>query len=504
MNSKKSQVEIGSPQTAVLTTSLKKNIELIKALFKDNDTLIVREIENLDGAMKYCIVYFDGVVNSIIINEDIVKPLMRTDIKNLDGTLIDILIKKVILINEVKKTEKIGDIIESVTYGDTILFADGAAEAIILNSKGFQTRSINEPESEKILSGPREGFCESLLLNLSMIRRKVRSTELKMKFYSLGRRTNTQACICYIDGLVNKDILSELYSRLDKIDMDGVIDTNYITEIIKDAPFSLFKTIGSTERPDVVAGKLLEGRIAVFVDGSPVVLTLPYLFIENFQSNEDYYLNFYYTSFSRLLRIFAFILTVCVPAFYVAIVAFHHEMLPTSLLIHVAMERKNVPLPAAVEAFVMLIVFDILRETGIRMPTGVGQALSIVGALVIGQAAVEAKMIAAPMIIIVGITGITNLLVPKLNTSVIYLRFFLLALSSVLGYFGFIIGVSLILIHILKLRSFGIPSMAIPNIKYQNMKDIYIRGPWQKMITRREIIAQDNIRMNISGGDKNE
>lgn len=401
-----------------------------------------------------------------------------------------------IFINDTKTTNQFKEIIAAITYGDTILFAEGAAEALILSTKNFQTRSITEPEAEKILSGPREGFTESLMINLSMVKRKLRTNELKMKFQTLGQRTGTQVCVCYIDSIVNKNILKELNRRLSRIDIDGVLDTNYITELIRENRASPFRATGYTERPDVIVGKLLEGRIAIFLDGTPAVLTVPYLFIENFQSSEDYYLSYFYTSFSRILRILGFLLTIIVPGLYITIVAYHQEMLPTALLVNIASERQSVPLPAGVEAFIMMIVFDILRETGIRMPSNVGQALSIVGALVIGQAAVTAKLVAAPMIIVVALTGITSLLVPKLNSPIIFVRIILFGLSCALGYFGLAIGLSILLVHLLNLQSLGIPQLTpTGKLQFQDLKDIAIRAPWWSMITRRKNIAQDRVRM---------
>lgn len=479
-----------------LSASLQENIDRMDQLFEDIDIMITRRIQNERGNFPQLgLCYCDGLVNSLIINEDIIKPLILSD-ATLRGDPMDALVDRVLLINETKKATCYQDIIEAVTYGDTVLFVDGCTQALILNTKGFQTRSITEPESEKILTGPREGFNESLLMNLALVRRKVRSNELKMKFKKFGTRTNTQACVCYLDNLVNKDILKELFRRLDKIEIDGMLDTNYITEMIRDSGFSPFRVTGYTERPDAVVGKLLEGRIAIFLDGSPTVLTVPYLFIENFQSSEDYYLNFFYTSFSRLLRIVGFFLTVTVPGLYIAVVAFHHEMLPTPLLVNVASERQSVPLPAALEALIMLTVFDILRETGIRMPTGVGQALSIVGALVIGQAAVEAKLVAAPMIIVVGVTGITGLLVPKMNAPIIFVRLFLLLLASMLGFFGLMLGLSALMVHLLNLSSFGISQLTpTAELKYQELKDIAVRAPWWQMITRPKQLARDKVRM---------
>ena len=497
----KSSLEKNKTAT-VASSSLEKNIAELKNIFVDDGTIGTRWITNChNNALKYCIVQNDGLVSSTIINENIIKPLMLSKVMLNKGQQIDTLIHQVILTNQVKKTNQWQEIIQSVTYGDTILFIDGEAEVLLLNSKGFNTRAIAEPSGEKVISGPREGFCEALMMNLSMVRRRLRNNELKIKFRSLGVRTHTQICICYIDTIVNKHVLAELNRRLDTIDIDGILDTNYIVELIRDSRLSPFRTTGYTERPDVVVGKLLEGRIALFVDGSPVALTLPYLFIENFQSNEDYYLSFFYTSIGRLLRICGFISSIIIPAFYIVIVAFDREILPTTLLVNIAKERLGVPLPAVLEAFVMLILFDILKETGIRLPSGIGQALSIVGALVIGQAAVSAKLVAAPMIIVVAVTAVTGLLVPRMDAPIIYIRLVLLALSAAMGLLGFIAGVTMIIIHLLNLHSFGIPQLTpTGSLKYQEVKDTFFRGPWWKMLNRPATLTKNKKRM--SRGDK--
>ncbi|WIW71278.1 spore germination protein [Anaerosinus gibii] len=489
--------------TDVIFTSLERNIAQLKSIFADDATIGMRWITNCnDTTLKYCIVQNDGLVDSKIINNNIIKPLISSKVSLKKGEQIDVLMHQVISINQIKKTTQWKEIIESVTYGDSILFIDGEAGALILNSKSFSTRGITEPSNEKVLLGPREGFSEALMTNLSMVKRKIRNNDLKMKFQSFGVQTHTQICICYLDNIVNKKVLEELYRRLETINIDGVLDSHYITEFIQDSKLSPVNTIGYTERPDVVVGKLLEGRIALFVDGSPVVLTLPYLFIENFQSNEDYYLNYYYASLSRILRIFGFILSVTLPAFYLVTVAFNQEVYPTTLLINLVRERTGAPLPAVIELIVMLILFEILKETGIRIPTGIGQALSIVGAIVVGQAAVAAKLVAAPMLIVVALTAISGFLVPKMNASIIYGRTLLILLSSTFGLLGFVIGCSMILTHLLNLHSFGIPQIiSMDNMKYQEVKDTFIRGPWWKMIKRPSSLTENKKRLN---GDKGE
>ncbi|MDP4110411.1 MAG: spore germination protein, partial [Bacillota bacterium] len=476
--------------------TVEKNEEILTKLFVNVDILRKRYIESSQGkTQKYFIAYFDGVVNSEIMNDFIIKPLMLSSVVQ-GSDPVETVIRQIVMINEVGKAYDYEKITEAITYGDTVLFIDGVDCALILNTKGFSLRAIGEPEGEKVISGPREGFTESILINLSMIHRKARTNELKVKFLTLGRRTKTQACVCYMEGIADKRIIKEVFRRLGEIDMDGVLDSNYITELIKDQPYSPFRSTGYTERPDVVIGKLLEGRVAIVLDGTPAVLTVPYLFIENFQSNEDYYLNFYYTSFQRILRILAFFITVLLPGLYVGMAGYHHEVMPTPFMISIMGERSSVPFPAYIEAFFMLLLFDILRETGIRMPSTIGQALSIVGALVIGQAAVEAKIVASPMIIIVATTGITSLLIQKVNAPMIYARTLILFLSATFGYYGTALGISAVLIHMLNLKSFGISQISLDGkMTFQEGKDIVIRAPWWKMVTRPRQIGVNRIRM---------
>lgn len=486
-----------------LQTVLADNVGLIGSLFTDVDIVKYKYVEShYNKALKYCLIYSDGVIDTTVLNNNIIRAMTQSSVPAPGKNLMDTLMNQVLQVSDIKKTDRMKDIVEAIAYGDAVLLAESQGEALLLNTKSQQTREINEPENEKVLSGPREGFTESLQINLSLLRKRVRSSDLKMKFYTIGRRTQTQACICYFGELVNKKILGELYKRLDKIDIDAVLDTNYISELIKDSPTSPFRTLGFTEKPDTVLGKLLEGRIAILLDGTPKALTLPYLFIENFQSDDDYYLNYYFTSFSRIIRIIGFLLTISVPALFVSIVSFHREMIPTQLLISLATERQSVPLPAALEAVIMLIVFDILRETGVRMTTSVGQALSIVGALVIGQSAVEAKLVAAPMIVVIGLTGITNLLILKLGAPVIYIRFFLLFLSTSFGFFGFVSGISMVFLHIINLRSFGIPQiMMTGDIRFQELKDSFIRAPWYQMLLRPGF-SDNRRRVNNEAGEQ--
>lgn len=469
-----------------LSTSLLSNMELIDSLFDRVDILIKREFQNnLNEKLKFCAYCTDGLVDSNILNDYILKPLMIAENISYNEKTFSFIKDKILQVNEISETTDLKKIVESVTYGDTLLFLDGFDKCIIIGSKSFPQRGIAEPDGEKVILGPKEGFTESLMTNLSMVRKRLRTHNLKMEFSSLGEQSATGICICYLDNIVNKDILNVIKNRINSIDMDAVLDSNYIIEQISEPSILCFSTSGTTERPDIVAAKILEGRVAIFVDGTPIVITAPFLFIENFQSNEDYYINSFYATFTRILRAVGFLLSIIIPGMYVAIEAFHPKIMPTSLLIHIAKERVNVPLPASVECFAMLMCFYILQEAGLRMPSQIGQAFSIVGALILGQAAVSANLVTSPMIIIVALTGITGLLVPKLSAPSLLLRFFFLFMGSNVGLYAIIISFSIFITHLFNLRTYGIPSLLSPKkLCTQTIKDTFIRSPWNKMLTR--------------------
>jgi len=484
-------------QNIKLLSSLNENINIIKNILLNDTTIIYRELSFGKVISTRCIlIYIDEMANSQMINENIIKPILLSDISYIDhSNIMDILINKVLLTGDNKKSGSVDDIISGIIYGKAMLFIDGFSEVIDINTIGWQTRSISEPQSETIVRGPREGFTESMNINLSLLRRRLINPNLKLKFMKIGKQTKTLICVCYIEGIAKEAILKELMTRLSNINIDSILDSGYIEELIRDAPYSPFRTILDTERPDVVAGKLLEGRFAVMCDGSPVVLTLPSIFVEVFQSNEDYYNNFLYSSFIRLLRWLCFFLATSVPAIYVAIVTFHQELIPTQLLISIYTARKGVPFPTVVEALSMTIIFEILKEAGLRMPKNVGQAVSIVGALVLGDAAVNARLVSAPIVEITAITGIASFMIPQ-ALGVVVIRIFLLMLASFLGFYGYIFGVMGLVLHMMSIRSFGIPYMTdLPSFSTQDVKDTIIRAPWWDMYLRPKMFTNNKKRM---------
>lgn len=479
-----------------LKKSLEKNIEGFKQIFNPNETVIFRRLESKESEkIKCCMIFIDGMVKKVDINANIIRPIMHytTNEKNRDGNLLDLLETKIINASEVNREKDINKLVSDILYGSTVLLVEGYAEALVLDTKGWEYRSITEPSSEQVVRGPREGFTESMMINLSLIRRKILSSDLKFQFKEIGVISKTKVCICYLEGLANEKIIEEVNKRLEDIEIDAILESGYIEELIEDAPLSPFATMGNTERPDVVAANLLEGRIAIVVDGTPFVLTLPCLFIEYFQSNEDYYNNYIYSSINRLLKVLAFFLSTSVPAIYVALVTFHQEMIPTPLILGITAAREGVPFPTIVEALLMLLAFELLREGGVRLPAPIGSTIGFVGAIILGQAAVDAKFVSAPIVIVAALTGITNFLIPRMIGPLIIVRLIFLILSSFLGLYGYIFGVIGLFIHLMSIRSFGIPYMInIGSIKLQDIKDTAIRAPWWLMYYRPKLMGAKN------------
>lgn len=469
-----------------LSGNLDEDIALFKEIFKKDCVLRIKRIKARKCEVMNCaLVYMDGMVDSEQLNDAVIEPILSTDIKNSSSDIVDFIENQVLYARDVKELQNVADIISGILYGEALLLIDGSKTGLNIDVKGWKTRGISEPQDERVLKGPREGFEEAALLNIAMLRRKLQTPDFCTEPLRVGRRTGTMVFICYLDSLTDSAMLEELKKRIKKIDIDGILDSNYIAELIRDHKYSFFKTNGSTERPDVIAAKLLEGRIAVVVDGTPVVITFPYLFSENFQSDEDYYQNFLVSSIGRMLRYFCFFLAVSIPAVFIAVTTFHRELLPTSLAIAVAQLRGGVPFSPFTECLLMIIVFEILKETGARMPQSLGHALGIVGGLVVGQAAVDARIISTPMLIVIALSGISGLMIPKLNGAVFYYRFIFLFLGVFLGLFGYIIGISGMVIHILSLNSLGVDyTSALRRGDYQSLKDTFWRTCWKGMLKR--------------------
>ncbi|WP_313894932.1 spore germination protein [Psychrobacillus sp.] len=494
---------VGSNQKAALQTSLQQNIQTLKDTLGKSSDIIIREIRfGKEGNINAGIIYTDGLTDTHSLQNFILETLMLDIVEielqekaSPEQNLISVLKDVAMTVGEIKEIADFDVLITSLLSGDTIILVDGYARSLIISNKQWVERGVTEPTAQTLIRGPREGFTENLRVNTALVRRKLKDPNLWMESKIIGTRTKTNIEMMYINGIANDKVVEEVRLRLDGIDIDGILESGNIEELIQDAPYSPFPTIFNTERPDTVASALLEGRIAILIDGTPFALIVPALFIQFFQSPEDYYQRADIASFIRLLRFFSFGIALLAPALFVAITTFHQSMLPPALLISLAAQREGVPLPAFVEAMLMEITFEILREAGLRMPRSIGSAMSIVGAFVIGTAAVEAGIISAAMVIVVSLTAISSFVAPiyDIAISVRMLRFIFIILAASFGLFGITVGLIALILHLCSLRSFGMPYMSpLAPFNVSDQKDTSIRLPIWKMFTRPRLISQQN------------
>jgi spore germination protein len=459
---------------------LNKNINVLKEIFKDVDDIIFRRIEcGQNQKIKMEVVYVDGMTNKEAVSEYAIESLMSnlnlSELeKNPDKELQGLIAKTSISLSEVKAILTIEESVDKMLSGETILFIDTCTKAVMLSSRGWPMRGISEPSAETLLRGARDGFNETMKVNLTLIRRRIRDPKLKIKYMQIGNRTKTDIAVLYIEDIVNREVLDAVQKRLKDIDIDAVLESSYIEELIEDDNFSPFPQVENTERPDAAASALLEGRVVITVDNTPSVLLAPAIFTAFMQSSEDYYERWLSSCMIRLIRYIALPITMLLPAMYVAITAFHPNMLPTKLALYVAASRANVPFPAFVEAFIMELVIELIREAALRIVGPVGSTIGLVGGLVVGQSSVEAGLITPLAVIVVALTSIASFTIPSYNfsTSLRMIRFAFILLAGTMGLFGISIGLCLLIVHLCTLKSFGIPYMTPFSSFVENKKDL--------------------------------
>ncbi|MFF2482978.1 spore germination protein [Paenibacillus sp. NPDC058071] len=462
--------------------SVDANRKLLENLFRDSSDIVIRDIQ-IEKGPKALICMVDGMSFSTLVDE-MLQALMILE----GGSFtIDELCKQALPVGQTLQVQTYSELLVNMLAGDVALFLDGNGTAVCLGMRAGIRRMVSEPETETVVRGPREGFNEIIRVNTALIRARIKSPRLKMKPFVIGKETNTCVVLAYMAGIASPSLIEEAERRLNAIKIDGILESGYIEELIQDEEWSPFPQLQNTERPDTVAAGLLEGRVAILVDGTPFALMAPFGFWQWLQASEDYYERFLAASLTRMLRIACLFLSLLTPALYIAVSTYHPEMIPTNLLLSIAASREAIPFPAVVEALIMELAFEALREAGIRLPRTVGQAVSILGALVVGQAAVQAGIVSAAMVIVVSLTGIASFTLPRYNAaiSIRMMRFPLMLFASVFGLLGIIIGVVVIVVHLSKITSFGVPYLAPASpISMSDWKDILIRAPWNRMKQR--------------------
>ncbi len=486
-----------------IETSLTLNLEVIKQRTGNSTDFVIRPVNlGQHPKVKTTIVYIKGLVDNQTVNDFLIEamitnPTLQEQITQQE--VVDMIVKDVVAVGGIKKLSDWDELFTELMSGNTIIFIEGISVALSVSTQGGERRSIQESTTNVSIRGSKEAFTESIGTNIAMVRRIINTPDLWIESMKIGKMTKTDVSIMYINGIARNEIIEEVRKRLKKIDIDGVLESGFIEQLIEDQTNTTFPTIHHTDRPDGVAGNLLEGRIAIFVNGTPFVLIVPALFIDFFQSPEDYYERFDISSAIRLLRTIIFFISLIGPAVYIAATTFQQEMIPTKLAIIIANQRESVPFPAFIEALIMEITFEILREAGIRMPKAIGSTISIVGALVIGQAAIQAGIVSPVMVIVVSMTAIASFATPSYAVAISarLVRFIFMFSAATFGFYGMILVFIILVVHLSSLRSFGVPYMTplAPFIR-EEAEDTIVRRPlWgykkrPKMISGRNKVKQ--------------
>ena len=505
-------------------TEIDKNLDFLKYKYNAlicND-VIIREFSLLAQNIEYkaFVMYIDGMVDSPVINEFILSPLMmrnRTNIfddkqkkfvsekkidnvtlknfkKSKEKNLVDFIYNSLIPQNSVDKVTDFSDVYSAINMGNCMLFVDSLDTAFNLDVKGFKQRNIDSPRNEVVVRGSQEAFVENIRTNTSMIRRLVNNENLVMETLTVGQITKTQVSIGYIKSLANEDLVAEVRYRINNLSVDYLISSGQLEQLIQDSPESLFPQMVATERPDKVSNFLLEGRVVIVVNGSPYVLVAPGVFVDFITSPEDLNLKYQFSNMQKLIRLLAIFLSLLLPGMYIAITNYHQELIPTELLFTIAAARESVPFPTFVEILLMEISFELIREAGLRVPTPLGSTIGIVGALILGEAAVSASLVSPVLIIIIAITGICSFSIPdfSLNFTFRIYRFIYIILGYVAGFLGISVVLFIQLVIMCKLKSFGSPYIN-PYILNKNKRSIssyFIPPIWKRERTSVFLHAQ--------------
>ncbi|HQA07653.1 MAG TPA: spore germination protein [Syntrophomonadaceae bacterium] len=498
---------INQPITGNLNTD-QNNLEVILQNCSD---LVLKRFQFGNPPFEGLLLYFDGLVDRQEVEFNLLKPLMleMDMLRNQDGTLQEDVLEsvryRIVTMAEIKTVTDYNSICHHISSGDAVFLIDGIKEALVAGTRSWEGRGVERPENEVVVYGPKESFTETVRFNTAMIRRRIKSANLKIEGYIMGRVTKTDVVLCYISGIAPPNLINEIRSRLASIDTDAVLDPEYLQEFIADTQNTIFAQVEHTEKPDRVCGHLLEGRAAIIVDGSPTAMILPVSFPQFWIAAEDYYTPFIPASLYRIGRFTAFLLALLLPSLYVAITSYHQEMLPTALYLTIAAARQGVPFPIFVEAFLMEATFELLREAGLRLPRAVGPAVSIVGALIIGDAAVRAGLVSTPMVVIVAFTGIASFVAPNYNAALIIriARFGFLAAAAALGFLGIMVVLILMLVRMASLSSLGMPYLSpIAPFNWTQLSDIILRRHW-KMANQRPYMEGMENQVRQKSGEGN-
>lgn len=485
---------------AKISLSIEENVKLLERLFENCGDVVQKSfvLTRANYPVRIHIIYIDGLTDNKMVEDAIIKPISYEWRESEEKDIFDSILYIEAQTVDIKEEQEFDSVIHSVLKGDTGIFVDGYNKAMVVSTKKLPLRSISENDTEAGMRGPKDSFNEGFRQSTALIRRRIRDSKLKVEQGYIGVRSRTDYAIVYMEGIARKELVDEVRRRITKYQIDGIFDSGMAEHLMEDNYYSPFPSFQSTVRPDKVASGILEGRVAVVFDNSPEVILAPCNFNMLLQASDDYYNRWAVGTFARILRYIAAFIAISLPGLYIAVTVYHSEMLPSKILYAIAAARSMVTFPIIGEVLIMEFLFELLREAGIRLPGPLGNTIGVVGGLIVGQAAVDAGIVSTMVVIVVALTAIASFAIPNEEFASIFrlLKFFIILTSSLLGLFGFILGLLIIAIHLSGLESFGVPYL-LPVTGEQKVseddKDFVLRAPIKAM-TRRPLWAKgDNV-----------
>ncbi len=465
----------------MLEKSLEKNTITIRALMKNSSDLILKYAKA--GSIDICVISCDGQIDAKKLADLVYRPLSTLDAENAmtPENLAAKIGGELLIAGDEKPVYSPAEVIDAIMNGFCVILIDGADRGYAIGVQGFETRSVTQPENHRNVRGSREGFVEALHVNMSLVRRRAKSPELVMNNMRVGKTSNTEICVCYMSGRTDKQLLKAVMKKLETLPLSLILESGYIQPFLE-RKSCLFSEIGATERPDVFVSKLYEGRVGVIVDGSPFALFIPKLFTENFIMLDDYIEKPIFALFIRAIRYLAFLISILLPGFYAALANFHPELIPDSLLRNLAASESLTPYSILTECIILDLFYEIMREAGLRLPSNVGHAVSIVGGIVIGDIVVSAGLVGAPMLLTVAIASISGYIISDLNNQISLMRFFVIIMGGTCGLFGITITLLILCIGVCSLDSYGVPfTSPLSPFSFKGMRDTLLRVSWHHL-----------------------
>ncbi|MBS4210266.1 spore germination protein [Bacillus sp. FJAT-50079] len=477
------------------------NVDRLKEAFSYpiNHALQMRELYLPFYKKRLMAFSIEGTIDANIVDEHIIDPLLRNTGPSIeaDANFVTTIMKSVLTTGNAKDISTFSDAIKDLLNGNTILIIDGEAKAISIDTAKFENRSVAEPSTETVIKGPKAAFIESVAINRSLLRKQLRDPNLMCEFAEIGEHAPQQVSIMYLKNIADPSIVEDVKKRLNKIRTDSIITLSTLEQHIEERPYSIIPSTLETERPDRTVAFLQEGHVVLLMENSPTALVVPITFWSLFHTVEDQYLRMAYGNFIRMIRFISLLLALFTPSFYIAVTTYHSEMIPTDLMLAITASRERIPFPIFFEILIMEVTFEILREAGVRVPNTLGTTIGIVGALILGQAAVQANLVSPILVIIVAITGLASFTIPdiSMNIAVRMLRFTFLFVTFFLGFFGFSITLAFLIAYLVSIKSFGVPFLAPLSPHFPSSKDLLLRPPaWKQWLRPFSTSPKDKVR----------